>query len=292
VALAGAALAGFALSTGCTGGDAGSQPEAAATPLTAAELAVLDRAGERLIGGCMRRQGFTYWESAQPGRAAGEQSPPYVLDDVAAARAHGYQSAATPTDAELANDPNLRYVHGLPADRQKRYSTALNGSLAPDRRIQVRLAGGTVIGRGTDGCVAEADQTLYGDLAAWTSATVQVDNLAAELAPRVVADPRYLRAQAAWAGCMRAAGQPYPTPGDIRRKLGSLAPTAAAERAAATRLAVTEATCAGRTGFGRVAAAVDREYRAAVGPDDRTAVQTLRRLQRAALPRAQTVLAG
>jgi hypothetical protein len=288
-ALAGAALAGVLLAVGC-GRDTGHQPAAAAAPLTAAEAGVLDRAEERLIAGCMRQHGFRYWESPHPG--AGEQPPEYVLTDVAAAGAHGYRNASVPTNAELAADPNLRYVHGLPADQERRYSTTLNGSLARDRQINVRVAGGTVIGRGTDGCVADAERSLYGDLAAWSAASVQVDDLTSRIPPRVLTDRRYLRAQSAWAGCMRAAGQPYRSPGDIRQKLGALAATPAAEHAAETRVAVAEAGCAQRTNLGRVAAAVDRELRDALAPADRAAVQAYRQLQRAALPRAQAVLAG
>ncbi len=293
-ALAGAALAGIALSGGCTGEAATPAQPAVAEPLTAAQATMLDRAEERLIAGCMRQQGFRYWESTHP--SSGEQPPGYVLTDVAEARAHGYRSvtSVTPSNAELAADPNLKYVHGLPAERQKAYSTALNGSLAPGRQINIRVAGGGVIGRGTDGCVAEAERGLYGDLAAWSTATVQVDTLTGQIPPRVLTDRRYLSAQAAWAGCMRAAGQPYRTPTDIRDRLGELAGRAAspaAEQSAEIKVAVAEAGCAQRTGLGRVAAAVDRELRDALSPTDRALLQAYRRLQQAALPQAQAALA-
>lgn len=284
-ALIGGALAGMALSAGCAGQGAEPAPAAARPrPLAAAEQALLHRATEKLIAACMDRRGFSYW--AAPDAAA---APGYVLDDVATARRQGYRTAALPTNAELARDPNLRYVRGLPADRQRRYSSALNGSMSANRHIQVRLESGGVVGRGTDGCVAEAEQALYGDLAAWTAATVHSDEFAARIPPLVARDPRYRRAQDAWAGCMRAAGLPYRTPEEIRRTLGE--PTRA-NRAAETRLAVAEARCARQTRFGAVATAVDREYREAIGPADRAAVDAHRRLQLAALPRARTALAG
>ncbi|MCP2341047.1 hypothetical protein [Actinomadura rupiterrae] len=257
---------------------------------TPADLALLDRAENALIAGCMHARGFVYWPPPPPAESPPKDFP-YVIDDVAWARAHGYGMAdqLRIMRAHAAN-PNTRYVAALPPDRRRAYTLAMDGSGRADRVLSVRLPSGVTLHRTTDGCTARAKTRLYRDLNGWFRAEAIIDNISAEVQPKVRHDPRYTAARSAWSRCMAALHHPYAGPEEIRARLGHLSSDPSTEEERETTLAVAEATCAKSTGFGAAATALDREYRTAATDNEKSSFQTRQRLRAAALPRAQALL--
>ncbi|MFF5448670.1 hypothetical protein [Streptomyces sp. NPDC012888] len=291
--------AGFALlpavllaAAGCAADAAPARPAAPLLPLAAAEERVLARAEQVLIARCLHRRGFAYVAHV-PQDAAPARRFPYVIDDPAWARAHGFGTDRQRRIAALkAADPNERYFRGLPPRRRQAALAALHGPRPVG--LSARVPGGGVATASDEGCTAEAQRGLYGDLPGWFTAKLTVANLTPLYVPRVREDPRYRRAEAAWGRCMAARGHRHATPDELRRALPRLVHglPAGPARAEETRLAVAEADCARSSGLGATATALDREYGAGVRHRYRAAIVTELRLQRAALPTARRILSG
>ncbi|MGW5346342.1 hypothetical protein [Streptomyces sp. NPDC004050] len=253
---------------------------------SAAESRTLARAEQVLISRCMAARGFPYEVAEVP--QDGARSFPYVVDDVAWAREHGYGGAEERAAARAReDDPNQRYFRQLPAARRAAARTALMG--AAPVGLSAKAPTGVMITASADGCIADAQRTLYGDPATWFRVKVVTMNLRPVREARVLEDARYAGAVAEWAACMKAAGRPHATPDESRRaaaRWGEELPPAEAD-AAAAELAVVEATCATGTPLARVSQSLDRAY----GEELRTryrAELTLRwRLQSEALPKAR-----
>ncbi|MFF4578695.1 peptidase inhibitor family I36 protein [Streptomyces sp. NPDC001373] len=82
------------------------------------------------------------------------------------ARAHGYGGRAERAAAEArAADPNQRYFHRRPARERAAARTALMGSSPTG--LSATAPTGMTLTASTGGCIAQAQRTLYGDLAAW-----------------------------------------------------------------------------------------------------------------------------
>jgi hypothetical protein len=126
---------------------------------SAAETALLARAEQALVEKCLVAKGFRVWTTPVAVDTA-DRLFPYGLDDVRWAQAHGY---GTDQYGVRADDPNLRYVQSLPAERQDAYGLALNGGGPSAPGVTVTLPNGLVKGHSSAGCVAEADARLYGD---------------------------------------------------------------------------------------------------------------------------------
>ncbi|MFF4643437.1 hypothetical protein [Streptomyces sp. NPDC001389] len=207
------------------------------------------------------------------------------------ARAHGYGGRAERAAAEArAADPNQRYFHRLPARERAAARTALMGSSPTG--LSATAPTGMTLTASTGRCIAQAQRTLYGDLAAWFRAKVVTMNLRPAREERVRRDARYAQAVGRWAACMKEAGRPYASPAESRQAAAALAEGLAPDRAdaAETALAVNEATCATSTPLGRVSQALDRAYGEEVLARHRDDITLGRRLQNAALPRAERVV--
>ncbi|MEU8522443.1 hypothetical protein [Streptomyces sp. NBC_01216] len=265
-------------------------PTAPAVEPTTQQTRLLDRAEQVLISDCMAGHGFVYVVTEPPD--VDERSFPYVVDDVAWARSHGY-GAREERLVERAReaDPNQRRLRGLPAARRAAARDALIG--ASPVGLSAEAPTGTTITASDKGCVAAAQRALYGDLAAWFRVKVITMNLRPLRETRVHEDARYTRAVSRWAACMRAAGWPYPTPDHSRQAAAGLAdslPVREADAAAAT-LAVAEATCATGTPLARVARTLDRSYGAELRTRYRDELRLRWRFQKGALPLARRVVA-
>ncbi|MEV6583105.1 hypothetical protein AB0M92_33660 [Streptomyces sp. NPDC051582] len=295
-----AAVAAFLLLGGCgpaAGSPGGPSPKAAAgrtAPLaparepSAAETRLLERAEQILISRCMDGRGFPYAVTEAPDADA--RSFPYGVDDVEWARAHGYggrdeRAAAQAREA----DPNQRYFRGLSASGRAAARTALMGS-APVG-LSATAPTGMTITASPEGCIADAERTLYGDLATWFRVKVVTMNLRPVRETRVHEDRQYADAVGQWAACMRAAGRPYAGPDASRQaaaRFGESMPPAEAD-AAEAELAVIEATCASGTPLARVSKALDHTYGEQLRARHREEIALRWRLQNGALPMARQV---
>lgn len=171
----------------------------------------VEQAEGRLIQRCMERQGFEYWV-ARPLSAEERRGSGYVLDDVAWAREHGYGGRIHRKSMERKkNDPNIAYSDGLSRADLRRYGLALEG----DRSravLTAELPAGGSIQMPAQGCRAEAQRTLYGDLGTWFRVGKIAMNLTPLYVPKLTGDKRFTAAVEAWSACMREAGSPYPDP--------------------------------------------------------------------------------
>ncbi|WP_435055129.1 hypothetical protein [Micromonospora aurantiaca (nom. illeg.)] len=259
-------------------------------PVSGTPAEVRYAATQALIRDCMQRRGFRYWPvPRQPVPELREF--PYVLDDVSYARRHGYGTALERRLQEtMAADPNARYVRDLPPERGAAAVRAVNGDPGEPDALRATLPAGGVLRRSSHSCTSEAERQLYRDLPGWYRVTRITDNLAGLRVGRVLADPRYADGVRAWRRCMRAAGHDSADPASARASTPE--PTSGSVTPGEIRLAVSEATCATRTGLGRLARRLDAEHRRALDRQFHTEVAERLRLEAAALPRARAVLAA
>ncbi|GGX04777.1 hypothetical protein [Streptomyces lomondensis] len=285
-----------AVITGC--GSAEHTPRGTPSPsagearqLTDAEQVRISDAQQQLIGTCMRRQGFEFWEaerlSLEESRTLG-----YVLDDVGWARKHGYGSRIQAKEAAArASNPNLAYRRSLSEQRRQAYDEALDeGVDAPV--IAAEIPGGGTVRKRMGGCVAEAEKKLYGDPRAWFRAEKAVGHLRSLYVPRVLADQRFSAAQNAWSRCMKRAGYVYRDPGAARQSAVARAHRAAEPEVfeAERRLAVADATCARNTGLRPIGEERESHYVARLRDRYGEALDTHTRLQHQALDRAEKIV--
>ncbi|MEU6880361.1 hypothetical protein [Streptomyces sp. NPDC046712] len=93
-------------------------------------------------------------------------------------------------------------------DDDRRLQAALFG--AGPHELSLTLATGHTVTAHTDGCLAAARQTLYGDQTRWFRAQVTVDNLRAEAQARMKDDPAHRSALERWIRCAAPPGAPRP----------------------------------------------------------------------------------
>jgi hypothetical protein len=262
----------------------GPQAVAAGPPVTAQDKALLRGAEQRLIRECMSAAGFTYYEKA-PAPKSTEPDFPYVVTDVAWARANGYGARPTAPPA----DPTARYFAGLSKDQQDAWRKTLVGS---GKQISVELAPGERLSVSDKGCIASARRTLYGDLPQWFKVRRTVDNLEFLVQDKVRRDQRYGAALAGWAGCVKDRGYDAKGPGELREIVAKRndGRASAAVRAAELDAAVVEATCANSTSLAATLRELEPEHRAAVTADHRRELAELNVFEQAALPRAHSAL--
>ncbi|MER6663021.1 hypothetical protein ABT256_00610 [Amycolatopsis japonica] len=255
-------------------------------------LALIERAEGELAAECMARHGFRYWPSA-PATPDERREFPYVVDDPAWARTHGYGGdLVAQRERRRAEDPNTRYLNSLSEERRSAAAAAYGGG-AGSSVVEAVAPGGATIGQRDTGCLAEAQRTLYGDFAAWVRASVVTGNLSSLYQPKVTGDPRFHDAVTAWAGCMLSAGLPYASPRHVQQALPGLTSGQEPSRARRTEieLAVAEAGCALATPLAGTARELDRHYGDEVRRQYRAEVETTRRLRRDAAARAEEIVA-
>ncbi len=247
----------------------------------------LRNAEQVLLRKCMQRAGFEYSVvDAQPVPDAREF--PYVVDDVAWARRHGYGSDLRKLQEKAREeDPNQRYFRSLPPQRRAEALKAANGDRS--RQVSVTTPDGATMGRDPGSCRSQAQQALYGDLRAWFEAQSTVDWLTSARQQRVSADPAWAVAVRPWADCMAAAGHQHADPAHARASATADSPL---PRDDEIRLAVAEAECANSSGLAEAARTLDRKHDDELRAGHRAVVDTHQRLRSEALPRARSVLLG
>ncbi|MFJ2740289.1 hypothetical protein ACIO3O_11525 [Streptomyces sp. NPDC087440] len=261
---------------------------------SAAERRTLFDAEQRLTAACMRERGWPYRPLTWRADVPRPETDPRRADDVDLRRRAGYGAAAAATERPPA-DPNGDRLRAMAKAQRERYGQALFGT--PGHRIEVKLPDGTAF-MNTDGCIARAENRLYGDLKVWLGAQMSVMNLEGEISRRNFADPQVERTLRPWRACMKEAGHTYPDPEAAKaafvRAYGELAerggrhPDGARElRRREVRVAVADATCDRNTGRARTLRTRDAAHRDEVARERGQAVQTYRTLREQALAEAE-----
>ncbi|MFB7942055.1 hypothetical protein [Streptomyces sp. NPDC056049] len=271
------------------GPSAGERPppvRAVGTAAATADDRLLHDAEQRLLRDCMGRHGFTY-RVFPLADDSGARLFPYVVDDAAWARRHGYGAELRrEQEARAQRDPNRAYFAALPAERRAEALVTANGP-SPEG-LTVRLPGGGSVRRSDRGCVAEAQRRLYGDLGAWFRSSTRLGVLEQLLRSRVVADAAYRRSLASWRRCMNRAGHAFATPAAARAS--ALSPVRPLPKEREVERALAEVRCAGESALDRTARRLDRHHGGLLAEEYRADVETRDRLRAAALPRARRVL--
>jgi hypothetical protein len=272
--------------------DAGSgtvapRSSATARSLSSAERAVLLLAQERLVSRCMRAKGLTYHavgpssaELEAEDAAAHALERAYGSDDVERARREGYGLSRLQKTTAAAGDPvrdhpNTRLVQSMSPAQQQAYTVALFGESGDMAALD--LPGGMQLSVSVTGCVAEARKSLYGDVRRYLRLQVLVENIGGDAVRRVLEDPRYVRAVAAWRACMADHGYRY------REATDALA--AMADR----RTAVRDATCNRSARVAATGRRLQAKVTAALAADREGDIQAYRELQATALRRARAL---
>lgn len=267
-------------------GDSGA--ESPVRKLSREENSVLHAAEEELLRDCMRESGFRYRKVAE-NPLPELRSFPHVIDDLAWAKKHGYGTdLQRKVERMRASDPNQRYFRSLSAERRAAALDAFHGESSRD--ITVETPDGVQVSRSEEGCQAEAERELFESLPAWFTAESYNEALPGIVEERVAGDARFAAAVRPWSRCMKEDGHDYRSPAELRKRLPS--PENPLPRDKEIRLAVAEAECAHSTGLAEVTEALEQKYRKEVRRQYRSEVETGRRLQLAALPRARSVVEG
>lgn len=284
--------AGLATSAGVYGavGDASAGSpagtERASREPTEREKDLLHSAEQRLLRDCMRRAGFEY-EPTPLDSGPRQKEFPYVIDDPEWAAKHGYGSdLAREAEKARQTDPNQRYFRSLPAGRRAEALKAVNGPRPVG--MTAKTPDGSTYQRSDEGCQTESERKLYGNVEEWFQAKVTTDSLQPLRVQKVLKDPRFTKATRPWAECMRKAGHDFATPMKLRESLPSARNPMPKKKE--IRLAVDEADCARSSGLARRARWLDSEYDRELRRKYRSELETRRRLQLAAIPRADSIL--
>ncbi|MCG5447674.1 hypothetical protein [Micromonospora hortensis] len=252
-------------------------------PVTAEDRRLLVRAESLLTRDCMVRAGFQLWLGTSP-PADELLSFPYVVDDIAWARKHGFGSdLVKAVDARRRTDPNQRYVSGLSPERREAFLAALNG--ARPEGLEARLPSGGVMRRSAEGCTSETQRRLYGDLAEWYRSSKVVTDLTYLRQRRVLADPAWTAALRPWARCLRQQGHTADTPERLRESVGTRG------RADEIAAAVAEARCA-QNGLAATTRTLDARHGDELTAAYHQDVAAKNRLEHGALPTARAVVAA
>jgi hypothetical protein len=259
--------------------------------LTDAEMVLIERAEQLLVGACVEKAGFKYWPapvmSVEERRSRG-----YVLSDVDWARKYGYGGQLEKKAEKIRrSDPNNAYANSLPEAERIRYSKTVDGDPSKGM-LSVELPAGGTVQTPRDGCWADTRERLYGDRATWFRVKKIATSLTPLYVPDLVKDKRLVNAVEAWARCMRAAGHDYADPNEISDKRYALTAGLSPARAHATEveLAVAEATCAVETSLARTARALEGEYRTKKLRRYSDDIAQYQRMRLTALARAKDVI--
>ncbi len=239
---------------GCADGGDGSAPGSVPRSVRAQDD-LLKSAESTLVRRCLTERQVTARAEGGDGQgrgAAPRREFPYGIDDPGWAARHGFG---------IPVERSSRQQEAGASKEQQRLSDALFGT--GRRELSTRTATGLVVQANSDGCLAEAQRVLYGDLDRWFRTEVTVNNLAAAAHRRVTQDPVHRAALARWSRCV-APVQQADSPGELRsawqRRARGLTPREAT--ALQQRFAVAEARCVRRTDLARTGARLEKRYAA------------------------------
>ncbi|MET8680611.1 hypothetical protein ABZW18_24255 [Streptomyces sp. NPDC004647] len=278
-------MACAAATAGCAGGTDGGTNDRGRRPVPRSAQAqddLLRGAESALVRRCLAEKELKLPQApggnagpggAKNGAGTSQREFPYGIEDSAWAAEHGFGLDTPRTSSrqgDTARSGHLRKGAGDRPDtgpdtaaRQRELSDAMFGS--GKRELSARTATGHLIKANSDGCLAQAQRTLYGDQKGWFRTQVTVNNLGAETHQRVTDDPAYSTALARWSQCVQPVQQAE-DPDELRRIWQRRARALAPEQAERLQrqFAVAEARCVGNTGLARTGERLERRHGAEV----------------------------
>lgn len=249
-------------------------------------------ATDELTKRCMERKGFPFNTVSLNELPPESGSDQWGIDDVSVAREHGY-GLSEKDFWENWVDPNQGYLSSLSPEERERWELAFSGRW--ENRIRLRLPDGAEFSMPGEGCNAEADQQVYGDLRKYLELRVAMMQIAPEANQRVAADPSYTSALAVWSECMKDKGYRFEQRADAIAAAQALydspAVSAADAKSGEIRVAVSDARCAARAGVVRIARQLERGYTRELLGEREGQYAAWRELQEQAVARAKRLLA-
>lgn len=191
-----------------------------------ADRELVHRAEDQLLIGCMQTAGFERYPEPFRGQdpfAVGGMTPPlnlYLLSEERAASGFDVESY-DPRDSDIEADANIRYLEGLPEERQALYIEALHGAHGDVIAVEP-VEGGPIELIGGRGCLAEARLRLFGDLSEFMRLASLNDSIEGEAWNRMTARREFSLATQAWSSCVQSAGYAATDPFELEeRALGT-----------------------------------------------------------------------
>ncbi|MCW2904638.1 MAG: hypothetical protein JWO67_6903 [Streptosporangiaceae bacterium] len=244
-------------------------------------------ATEELSWRCMTKKGVRYVKRPAPKRDGNPtmSAPDYGISPAEAGR-HGYRTAALLNESE--NQPNP-YKDQTPAERQRWGQAFFGPDSAP--QIRVKLPGGSEVETSSQGCLADAQKQVFGSIERMLKSESFAGNLPAQARNRANADPRMRKLNALWSACMTKQGH-------AGLADPALAHSKAAEsyrngdRRTEIKIAVADATCEQQIHYAPQRKRLEDLYYTAALHHYEPEIAAVYEMNKGALARARTVLAG
>lgn len=279
-----------------TPGDAATSPPGGQSPATSMppkagsidllvvdsrDRAILLAAQNRLLGDCMRAQGFQFYEPSlevfQSSIASSEQARRANFPFNTSVEGPRY----APIRSELLDSRNDEYLATLSDGEVEAYNRAAAGSWDDTASFEVV---GVSMQTPRGGCVSEARRALYGSVEQGLSAEFVTANFDGLILNTVRADRTVIDAENAWSDCMSASGYDF-AQFEAARAAANQTPEVAEGVAAADGL------CVVTSGLGVTFATAYSSERQMVLEQNTEAVRSLDGALEKALTRAEEILA-
>jgi hypothetical protein len=307
--------------TGGETGEASVEPKLVSltTRLIADDARFLLVAQQTLVARCMEERGFLYivpqipedpfdhpqarWSTVVPELASQKGYGLYdarfaeasLSDEGSSEQAEGdtpgFEGDVPP--GEDTGDPQGDYLNTLSPERQQEWMAALTGTEENAIVVSGAGEGGGDAFIFTDGCVAEVEDTLYGDLVALLQSDLLIQSLRSEQGERIDTDQRFAQAQDAWFRCMRREGFDLEDFGggyDLAQAAYEEMPLEKA-RGFEIEVAMIDAACVEESGVNRIYRKLLAEADEYLETEHAGVLLGLRELQEQAVQRAKELLA-
>lgn len=250
-------------------------------------------AEQTLVSRCMAQRGFKFSAIKIP--QVDSAKPSYGNDDIEWAKKNGLANpdpSMKITDDFVRNHPNQKEYDALTPAQKAAWNRALGGT--PDSQLRIQLTNGREMSINQNGCVAEAQEELYGGIREWLTLEESLFDVERVVNRGIRADQRYIEALNQWRSCMRSQGYHYSDPLSARSqffKARAADPGSASfSRQSELKLAVADAQCARDAKLITIAQELDRSYRDAALRSKERDILAYREVQAAALEKAKQLL--
>ena len=259
---------------------------------TAAESAVLHRAEEQEVQGCMARRGFDYLVVPVGDDEREAAVSPYGLLTESQASQNGYGLGLRRLQ-KSPSDPNTPQLSASSQHSRRAWEEALKGTRGGPRE-EIALEVGPTVSVPTDSCVSVARRALYG--VSWERNYYTLQSLSISIARSTLKHPLVKAAEDEWAVCMRDEGFPYQEREaplrTVKEQLDAAKSDMAAVRAAGReelRIAVADYACQEDVGLAEQIALAQTKVETGLPATTRSMVRDFKTARQAALKRAEAV---